>query len=120
MLGAGQFAHAALFAAALDPRITASAIRLSATSVREDAERDEIAAVPQILAYTDLPIVTALLTPRACRLEYPIRIGPKFREAYDWPARFYKDGFGSAELNLVSADESDWNAVAKWFAQALR
>jgi hypothetical protein len=120
LLGVGQFAHATLFAAALDPRITASAIRLSATSVREDAERDEIAAVPRILAYTDLPIVTALLAPRACRLEYPTRIGSKFRETYDWPARFYKNGFGSAELNLVSADESDWNAVAKWFAQALR
>jgi len=120
LLGAGQFAHAALFAAALDPRIIASAIRLPAASFREDAERDELAAVPRILAYTDLPVVTALVAPRACWLEYPAKIGPKFREAYDWTARFYEHGFLSAQLNLVSADQSDWSAVAKWFAQALR
>ena len=57
---------------------------------------------------------------RACRLEYPARIERKFKDAYDWTARFYEHGFRSAELNLVPADESDWSAVAKWFAQALR
>ena len=120
LVAVGQFAHAGLFAAALDPRIIASTIRLPAASFRDDAERDEIAAVPRILAYTDLPIVTALLAPRACRLEFPHRIETKFREAYDWTARFYKHGFQSAEFDLVPTDESDWNAAAKWFAQALR
>src|SRR4030095_4055973 len=58
VIGAGALGKAALFAAALDPRIGAVQARLPALSYRDETEQDLVADVPRILAAVDLPGLT--------------------------------------------------------------
>jgi hypothetical protein len=120
VIGTGGFARSVLFAAALNPRITACSVRFDQPTYRDEALAGELAEVPRILAITDLPVVAALTAPRACRIEHPPELGEKFREAYSWPAEFAAKGFGASSIYLQPEEASDWTASAAWLARNLK
>jgi len=120
VLGTGEFAKAALFAAALTPGIAACAVRLESTGYREEAASGGLSDVPRILATTDLAQVAALCAPRACRIEYPREKSVQFQQAYAWPVKFSTMSFGTSSLELEPASRSDWNARVASLARMLR
>lgn len=119
LLGLGQFAKAALFAAALSPRIAACAVRLQNTGYREEAASAGLSDVPRILVTTDLAGLAALCAPRACRIEFPPEKSEPFRQAYAWSAKFSTMGFGASSVELEPAASDGWNARVGWLARML-
>jgi len=120
IIGTGDFAKSALFAAALDPRIGACIVRLEKPAYRDEVLTGELSEVPRILAVTDLPGVAAMVVPRPCRLEHPPELSEQFREAYAWPAEFSARGFGSTALQLQPQEAPEWNGSAAWLVHNLR
>ena len=120
LIGTGQFAKSALFASALCPRISASAVRLGQPTYRDETATEKLSDMPRILAVTDLPMVVALSAPRPCRIEFSPELEERFRQAYQWTNKFSVHGFGTAELQLHPAATPDWKNLALWFARTLR
>jgi dienelactone hydrolase len=116
-IGYGVFGKAALYAAALDPRIAAACVTTDTLSYRQEADsglEQIFADVPGILAWGDTPQLAALVAPRPLAVlgagvpesMRPPRSGyflsmPRFTPSkdtvsdadlqrnYDWTARFY-------------------------------
>lgn len=94
----GRWGKAALFAAALDPEITAVAVTLPPTDRAQlEAEgRSALAEVPGLLAAGDLPQLASLIAPRPCTLRVP-DVGP-----YEWTRAAYR-ALGSDGLTVSEA-----------------
>jgi hypothetical protein len=112
VIGAGRLGKAALFAAALDPRIGAVRASLPFLSYRDETEQNLVADVPRILAALDLPELARLVTPRACWLEFAgsipdTRIQSAYRPGTGW-------------FRAEPAGATDWGAVANWFSDRLK
>jgi cephalosporin-C deacetylase-like acetyl esterase len=120
VIGTGQFAKAALFAAALSPRIAASAVRLENAGYREEAASGGLSDVPRILATTDLAGLAALCAPRSCRIEFPPEKSEQFRQTYAWSAKFSTMGFGTSSVELEPSAADGWNARIVWLVRMLR
>jgi len=122
VVGVGQLAKPALFAAALNPHITSVIAGLPDLSYRHEAQRGLIADVPRILAITDLPAVVALVAPRSCWLQFPN--GTDERElqlTYASSREFYQQVAGnSSTFRLGFTGDPSWADKAKWLAQCLR
>jgi hypothetical protein len=114
VLGAGRPGKAALFAAALDPRIAAVQVRLPSLSYRDEAEQGLLADIPRILATLDLPELAKLVLPRGCWLEFAGSVTEqRIRSIYG--AAFTAKGFFRAE----PAGVTHWRTVANWFSDRL-
>ena len=120
VIGTGQFARSVMFAAALCPRVAASAVRLEEPTYRDDIREAEVSDVPRILAVTDMPIVAALSAPRPSRIEFPPGLDERFQQAYGWTRKFSERGFNTTGPQLQPAETTDWSALALWFARNLR
>jgi hypothetical protein len=121
LVGDGRLAKAALFAAALDQRITALVSRLPEISYLREARKGQLADVPKILSVLDLPTVVALVAPRACWMQFPDGADEQeLQSTYAWSTQFY-ERFSDApkSLRLSRTDPSEWKDTAEWFAHRL-
>jgi cephalosporin-C deacetylase-like acetyl esterase len=98
LTGGDRWGKAALFAAALDPKIAALDASLPPTDRAqfEAGGRSALADVPGLLAVGDLPQTAGLIAPRPCTLRVP-DIGP-----YDWTRAGYR-ALGSDGLTVSEA-----------------
>jgi len=121
LVGTGQLAKSALFAAALNPRITALFSRLPELSYWHEARKGSLADVPRVLSVLDLPTAAALVAPRPCWIQVPNGVDEEqLQSAYVWSTQFYERAAGaSGALRLSRADLSEWPEVAGWFAGKL-
>lgn len=117
VLGTGGFATAALFAAAMCPRIQAAVIELDAATYRTRSATSELSDVPRILAYMDLPVVAAMVAPRRLYIAHAPDNGQAFQHAYEWPQQFFRRGFDADALELHAAPSDSWAEFAAWFAK---
>jgi hypothetical protein len=115
VIGAGSLGKAALFAAALDPRIGAVLAPLPSISYRDEAEQGLIADVPRILATLDLPELAMLVTPRAYWLEFTGSVPEERVRSLYRPASKSKISFRGQ-----APGTTDWRAVANWFSDRLK
>lgn len=139
VLGYGIFGKAALYATALDSRISAAALAIDTISYRTEAEAGfahVYADVPRILAWGDTPQIAALVAPRALailragepvssnqeRLSYfspmpRFDAGPpwvaeaELRDAYSWTQKFYAVFGAASRLRLGASGELE---TAQW------
>lgn len=121
LIGTGRLAKSALFAAALDPRITALVSRLPEISYRREAQRGDLADVPKILSVLDLPTVVALVAPRPCWIQFPDWADEQeIQSTYAWSAQFYERFAGAHHApRLLRTNPSEWKEIADWFAYQL-
>lgn len=122
LVGTGRLAKSALFAAALNPRITALFSRLPELSYWHEARKGYLADVPGVLSVLDLPTAAALVAPRPCWIQVPDGVDEQqLQSTYAWGTQFYELAAGaSGALRLSRADPSGWKEVAEWFADKLR
>jgi hypothetical protein len=111
-----------LFAAALNPNITALIADLSDLSYRHEARKGNVADVPRVLATLDLPAIVALVAPRHCWIRCPDGTDElELRSTYEWSTEFYQRTAGTSRaLRLGLAGSANWNETARWFALHLR
>jgi hypothetical protein len=115
VIGGGRLGKAALFAAALDPRIGAVQAHLPSLSYRDETKQDLVADVPRILAALDLPELARLVSPRACWLEFAGSIpDERIRSVYR------PDTAAKGWFRTEPAAAKDWRAVANWFSDRLK
>ena len=121
LVGAGRLAKSALFAAALDQRITALVSRLPEVSYREEARKGYLADVPKILSVMDLPTAVALVAPRPCWIQVPDGINEQeLQSTYAWSSQFYERSWqATGALRLTPTDPSGWKGTAEWLADQL-
>jgi pimeloyl-ACP methyl ester carboxylesterase len=121
LIGTGRLAKSALFAAALNPRITGLVARLPEISYWREAQKGHLADVPKVLSTLDLPTVVALVAPRPCWIQFPDGTDEQeLQSTYAWSSQFYKRFLEAPEaLRLSHADFSEWKDTAEWFAHQL-
>jgi Prolyl oligopeptidase family len=121
LVGAGRLAKSALFAAALDPRITALVSRLPEVSYRQEARKGYLADVPKVLSVLDLPTAVALVAPRPCWIQVQDGVDEQeLQSTYAWSSRFYESSWEApGALRLSRADPSGWKLTAEWLANQL-
>jgi len=122
VIGTGQLAKPALFAAALNSNITALIASLPDISYRHEAQRGRVADVPKILSITDLPAIVALVAPRSCWLQFPDGTDEReLQSTYASSGEFYQHvAESSLALQLGRVGDKTWRDKAKWLAQHLR
>jgi hypothetical protein len=122
VIGTGRLAKPALFAAALNPKITTLIASLPDISYRHEAQKGRVADVPKILAITDLPAIVALVAPRSCWLQFPEGTDEReLQSTYASSGEVYQHVAGySPALRLGLVGDKSWNDKAKWLAQHLR
>jgi hypothetical protein len=121
LVGAGRLAKSALFAAALDPRISALVSRLPEDSYRQEALKGYLADVPKILSVMDIPTIVALVAPRPCWVQVPDVFNKQEQQStYAWSSQFYERGWEApGKLRLTHADPAGWKETAEWLVNQL-
>ena len=122
LIGTARLAKPALFAAALNPNITALIANLPDLSYRHEAHKGNVADVPRVLATLDLPAIVALVAPRHCWMRFPDGTDElELRSTYEWSTEFYQRASGTSKaLRLGLVGSANWNETARWFALHLR
>jgi hypothetical protein len=120
LIGFGLLGKAALFAAALDSRISAVVVQLDEATYREESTKGGLSDVPGILSEMDLPQIVGLVAPRPCWIQVREDLhSSKLQSDYTWSIELYQHLGSMGSLRLQSSYSENWLGIAKWFEDRL-
>jgi cephalosporin-C deacetylase-like acetyl esterase len=120
LLGEGELGVAALLAAGLDERITATVADCMQTTYRDGGEG--LPVIPNILRVADVPQIASLAAPRPLWL-YRVpgeRVGFSSRRYYDWTRRSHQSLGELEALKMSTEGLPGAEELAAWLEPRLR